>query len=83
MLSSIMGRMKPAPVVVGLGELLWDNLPYGRCRGGAPANFACQAGQLGAETTSQLVSDIGLHLELRNPLIDGTGRNEPAATNLD
>jgi fructokinase len=32
---------------VGLGELLWDMLPAGKQLGGAPANFAYHAGQLG------------------------------------
>ncbi len=33
--------------VVGLGELLWDELPEGRRLGGAPANFAVMAARLG------------------------------------
>ena len=33
--------------MVGLGEVLWDLLPSGRKLGGAPANFACHARQLG------------------------------------
>jgi fructokinase len=33
--------------VVGLGEVLWDELPGGRQLGGAPANFAFMAAQLG------------------------------------
>ncbi len=33
--------------VVGLGELLWDELPAGRRLGGAPANFAVMASRLG------------------------------------
>ena len=33
--------------VVGLGELLWDELPGGRRLGGAPANFAVMAARLG------------------------------------
>src|SRR5579884_3587756 len=32
--------MVPAPIIVGLGEILWDLLPTGRQLGGAPANFA-------------------------------------------
>lgn len=34
--------LKPAagPIIVGVGELLWDFLPAGRQLGGAPANFA-------------------------------------------
>ncbi len=35
-------------LVVGLGEILWDELPGGRRLGGAPANFAVMAGKLGA-----------------------------------
>jgi len=49
------------PVLVGLGEILWDLLPAGRQLGGAPANFACHAHALGAE--ARLVSRIG-----RDPL---------------
>jgi fructokinase len=32
--------MTNPPIVVGLGEVLWDLLPSGRQLGGAPANFA-------------------------------------------
>lgn len=32
--------MNSAPIIVGLGEVLWDMLPAGRQLGGAPANFA-------------------------------------------
>jgi len=34
--------------VAGIGELLWDRLPKGKRVGGAPANFAHHAHQLGA-----------------------------------
>jgi fructokinase len=37
----------PPPVVVGLGELLWDLFPRGKQLGGAPANFAYVAALLG------------------------------------
>lgn len=37
------------PVVVGIGELLWDMLPGGKRAGGAPVNFVFHASQLGAE----------------------------------
>ncbi len=37
----------PKRMVVGLGELLWDEFPGGRRLGGAPANFAVMAGRLG------------------------------------
>jgi len=45
------------PVVVGLGEILWDLLPSGRKLGGAPANFAFHASQLGAQ--GLVVSSVG------------------------
>ena len=37
------------PVVIGLGELLWDIFPDGKRPGGAPANVAYQAQQLGCQ----------------------------------
>jgi fructokinase len=39
--------MNNRPIVVGLGELLWDVFPDSRRPGGAPANVAFQAEQLG------------------------------------
>ena len=47
----------PAPLVVGIGELLWDLLPDGRQMGGAPANFAFHARALG--TSSVIISAVG------------------------
>ena len=35
--------------VVGIGEILWDLLPTGKALGGAPANFAYHASQLGCD----------------------------------
>jgi fructokinase len=46
------------PVVVSLGEVLWDRFPEGDRLGGAPANFAFHAAQLGAR--AKLVSRVGL-----------------------
>lgn len=46
------------PVVVALGEVLWDRFPDGDRLGGAPANFAFHAGQMGAR--AKLVSRVGL-----------------------
>src|SRR5947209_3190008 len=43
--------------VVGIGELLWDLLPSGARVGGAPANFAFHAHELGASV--QLISKVG------------------------
>lgn len=37
------------PVIVGLGEVLYDMLPDGRQLGGAPVNVACHACSLGAD----------------------------------
>ena len=45
------------PIAVGLGEVLWDLLPAGKQLGGAPANFAFHAQQLGARGV--VVSAIG------------------------
>lgn len=45
------------PVVVGLGEVLWDVFPDGPRFGGAPANYACHAASLGAD--SRMVSAVG------------------------
>lgn len=44
-------------VIVGLGEILWDIFTDTQVLGGAPANFAFHAGQLGAE--SYIVSAVG------------------------
>ncbi len=44
-------------IVVGIGELLWDELPSGRQIGGAPANFAYHCRVLGAK--SFIVSATG------------------------
>jgi fructokinase len=49
------------PQFIGLGEVLWDELPGGRQLGGAPANFAYHAAALGAR--AQVVSRVG-----RDPL---------------
>jgi fructokinase len=43
--------------VVGIGEVLWDLLPSGPQLGGAPANFAYHAGQLGAGV--QVITRVG------------------------
>ncbi|MDR1518862.1 MAG: carbohydrate kinase [Planctomycetota bacterium] len=48
---------KNAPLVVCIGEILWDVLPTGKVLGGAPANVAWHASQLGAD--SRIVSAVG------------------------
>ena len=41
--------MQTKPIVIGIGEFLWDVLPTGRKAGGAPVNFAYHASQHGTE----------------------------------
>jgi len=43
--------------IVAVGEILWDMLPSGKQLGGAPANFAFHAAELGAR--SQVISRVG------------------------
>jgi fructokinase len=50
--------MKSRPVIVGLGEVLWDVYPDAAHFGGAPANFASHAASLDAE--SWLASSVGV-----------------------
>jgi fructokinase len=45
------------PLLIGIGEVLWDLLPGGSHLGGAPANFAYMANLLGA--SGVLVSRVG------------------------
>jgi len=45
------------PLVIGLGEVLWDLLPEGKQFGGAPTNFAYHAKQFGAD--ARVVSCVG------------------------
>ena len=47
----------PRPIVVGLGELLWDLFPAGKQLGGAPANFAYITAMLG--DTGIVASRVG------------------------
>ena len=42
--------MNKKPVIIGIGELLWDMLPSGKKAGGAPINFVYHASQVGAES---------------------------------
>ena len=50
-------KYKVMYTVIGIGEILWDLLPEGKILGGAPANFAYHAMQLGAEGV--VISAIG------------------------
>ena len=40
---------KKKPVIIGIGELLWDIFPDVRKAGGAPVNFVYHATVLGAQ----------------------------------
>lgn len=53
--------------VAGIGEVLWDLLPGGKQLGGAPANFAYHAHELGAAAT--VISRVGRD-ELGRELVD-------------
>ena len=44
---------KSKPVVVGIGELLWDVFPDVKKAGGAPINFVYHATQLGGRLCDQ------------------------------
>lgn len=52
--------MKPRKTIVALGEILWDVFPDGAHFGGAPANFACSAAELGGDSTDVfIVGSVG------------------------
>jgi fructokinase len=65
--------MKSRPVIVGLGEVLWDVYPDAARFGGAPANFAYHAASLDAE--SWLVSSVGVD-ELGDRALDTLRQHE-------
>jgi fructokinase len=46
------------PVLIGVGEVLWDVYPDAAHFGGAPANFACHSASLGADAS--MVSAVGI-----------------------
>lgn len=50
-------RASGAPLVIGIGEVLWDLLPGGRVLGGAPANMASHVSRLGSRAAA--VSAVG------------------------
>ena len=63
------------PIVLSLGELLWDMLPSGKRAGGAPVNFAYHAMKNGTEGWA--ISAVGED-ELGDELI--AKADEPAST---
>lgn len=79
--------MKSRPIIIGIGELLWDILPTGKHAGGAPINFVYHASKLGADSYAitaigndplgdeimKKVDDIGInHIIERVPYPTGT-----------
>jgi len=53
--------MNNVPVVVGLGETLWDVFPDGPRLGGAPLNFACSTAELAkSDAKVFIVSAVGI-----------------------
>ena len=63
--------MRDQPIVVGLGEVLWDLLPSGRQLGGAPANFAYCSYLLGSRALiASRIGDDELGRALRQTLTD-------------
>lgn len=59
--------MNNKPIIIGIGELLWDMLPSGKKVGGAPINFAYHAARSGAE--SYAISAVGKD-SLGNEIMD-------------
>ena len=55
-----MNKVKEKPIIIGIGELLWDMLPSGKKAGGAPINFVYHASRMGAE--SYAISAVGKDL---------------------
>jgi fructokinase len=72
----------PQPVIVGIGEVLWDVFPDGEHFGGAPTNVAIHAAALGAE--SYMISAVGPDARGSAALarLDATGVNRSAVAQL-
>ena len=70
------------PVIVGIGEVLWDVFPDGEHFGGAPANVAIHAAALGAE--SYMISAVGPDARGEAALarLDAAGVNRTAVAQL-
>lgn len=65
-----------SPVVVGIGEILWDMLPGGKRAGGAPINFVYHAAKMGAE--GYAVSAVG-NDDLGREIVQELQKNHIAA----
>ncbi|HWC72611.1 MAG TPA: carbohydrate kinase [Gemmatimonadales bacterium] len=70
------------PVVVGIGEVLWDVFPDGEHFGGAPANVAMHAAGLGAD--AYMISAVGPDArgDAALDLFDAAHVNRTAVTQL-
>lgn|GEM_PF-2274191 len=74
------------PLVVGIGELLWDCFGDERRPGGAPANVAFHAGQLGMQAVvcsrvgrDPLGDELVAHLEAQGLTTDAVQRHRHRA----
>ena len=69
------------PVIVGLGEILWDVFPDGARFGGAPANFACSvAGLAGSYAQVHMASAVGTDEMGRTAMHELEARSVQVAT---
>ena len=65
-----MSAMTNKPLIVGIGEILWDMLPSGRQLGGAVTNFAYHAQALGGEgIVASCIGDDALGREIVSRLV--------------
>jgi len=74
--------LPPRPVIVGIGEVLWDVFPDGEHFGGAPANVAMHAAALGA--AAYMISAVGPDARGTAALarLDAAGVNRDAVAQL-
>jgi fructokinase len=85
--------MKKSPIVVGLGEILWDLLPSGRQLGGAPANFAyCShllgnraivASRVGSEDLGTAIREELRRKQLTDDLVQSDPIHPTGTVNVD
>jgi len=68
------------PLIIGLGEILWDVFPDGARFGGAPANFACSAaGLAGPSARVSMAGAVGRDDLGRRALTEFTSRGVDVA----
>ena len=73
-----------SPLIVGLGEVLWDVFPDAEHFGGAPANVAMHAAALGGGAKASLISAVGNDRRGDEALarLDAAGINRDAVAQL-